>query len=131
MPMPSCDRVIRPEIIYREAAAPRPALLTSSSHGRTDYIDADARDTEKIVQEAIRTLDVSKPVAITMLGILGHILDHDEAYATVDRLLKAVPSGGDFAITDPTHSESSLPNGPTLVPPQRPLSVEAPTASTG
>jgi hypothetical protein len=83
------------------------------------------------VQEAIRTLDVSQPVAITMLGILGHILDHDEAYATVDRLLKAVPSGSYFAITDPTHSESSLPNGPTLVPPQRPLSVEAPTASTG
>jgi hypothetical protein len=41
-----------------------------------------------------------------MLGILGHILDHDEAYATVDRLLKAVPSGSYFAITDPTHSES-------------------------
>ena len=28
------------------------------------------------------------------------ILDHDEAYATVDRLLKAVPSGSYFAITD-------------------------------
>ena len=82
------------------------ALLTSSPQGRTDYIDADARDTEKIVQEASRTLDFSQPVAITMLGILGHILDHDEAYATVDRLLKAVPSGSYFAITDPTHSES-------------------------
>ncbi len=82
------------------------ALLTSAPQGRTEYIDADARDTEKIVQEASRTLDFTEPVAITMLGVLGHILDDDEAYATVDRLLKAVPSGSYFAITDPTHSES-------------------------
>jgi O-methyltransferase involved in polyketide biosynthesis len=82
------------------------ALLTSAPQGRTDYIDADARDTEKILQMAGRTLDFNQPVAITMLGILGHIVDDEEAYAIVDRLLKAVPSGSYFAITDPTHSES-------------------------
>jgi O-methyltransferase involved in polyketide biosynthesis len=82
------------------------ALLTSTPEGRTDYIDADARDSETILRAAGRTLDLTQPVAITMLGILGHILDDDEAYATVDRLLKAVPSGSYFAITDPTHSES-------------------------
>jgi S-adenosyl methyltransferase len=82
------------------------ALLTSSSQGRTDYIDADARDTDKILQGAARTLDFSQPVAITMLGILGHIMDDNEAYAIVDRLKKATPSGSYLAITDPTHSPS-------------------------
>jgi hypothetical protein len=82
------------------------ALLTTSPQGRTDYIDADARDTDKILQEASRTLDFSQPVAITMLGILGHITDDDEAYAIVDRLNKGTASGSYLAICDPTHSES-------------------------
>ena len=82
------------------------ALLTSTPEGRTDYIDADARDTDKVLQSAARTLDFTQPVAITMLGVLGHILDDDEANAIVDRLLDAVPSGSYLAITDPTHSES-------------------------
>jgi O-methyltransferase involved in polyketide biosynthesis len=82
------------------------ALLTSSSQGRTDYIDADARDTDEIVRVASRTIDFSQPVAITMLGILGHIMDDDDAYATVERLKKATSSGSYLAITDPTHSES-------------------------
>jgi O-methyltransferase involved in polyketide biosynthesis len=82
------------------------ALLTSSTQGRTDYIDADARDTDEILRVSSRTLDFSQPVAITMLGILGHITDDDEAYAIVDRLKEAIPSGSYLAITDPTHSES-------------------------
>jgi hypothetical protein len=82
------------------------ALLTSTPEGRTDYIDADARDTDRVLQSAAGTLDFTEPVAITMLGVLGHILDDDEANAIVDRLLDAVPSGSYLAITDPTHSES-------------------------
>jgi O-methyltransferase involved in polyketide biosynthesis len=82
------------------------ALLTSTPQGATDYIDADARDTAKILQSAAKTLDFTQPVAITMLGVLGHVLDDDEAIAIVDQLLDAVPSGSYLAITDPTHSES-------------------------
>jgi hypothetical protein len=82
------------------------ALLTSTPQGATDYIDADARDTGKILQSAAKTLDFTQPVAITMLGVLGHILDDDEAIAIVDQLLDAVPAGSYLAITDPTHSES-------------------------
>ena len=82
------------------------ALLTSAPEGATDYIDADARDTDRIMREAGRTLDFSKPVAITMLGVLGHVMDDDEAYAIVDQLMAATPAGSYFAITDPTHSES-------------------------
>ncbi|MGH8773866.1 MAG: SAM-dependent methyltransferase [Jiangellaceae bacterium] len=82
------------------------ALLSSTPQGPTDYIDADARDTDEILQRAARTLDFTQPVAITMLGFLGHVLDDDEANTIVNRLLDAVPSGSYLAITDPTHSDS-------------------------
>jgi len=44
------------------------ALLTSSAGGATDYIEADARDAGTILQGAAATLDLTRPVAITMLG---------------------------------------------------------------
>ena len=37
------------------------ALLTSTSEGACDYIDADMRDTATILSEAARTLDFSRP----------------------------------------------------------------------
>ncbi|HXL20521.1 MAG TPA: SAM-dependent methyltransferase, partial [Streptosporangiaceae bacterium] len=37
------------------------ALLTSSPEGATDYVDADLRNPGKILHEAARTLDFSKP----------------------------------------------------------------------
>jgi hypothetical protein len=39
-------------------------LLTSTSTGATDYLDADARDTSKILAAAAATLDFEKPVAV-------------------------------------------------------------------
>jgi ubiquinone/menaquinone biosynthesis C-methylase UbiE len=69
------------------------ALLTSKPEGVTDYVDADLRDPVKILKEAERTLDFSKPVAITLIAILHHITDIDEAHSIVRRLMEAVPSG--------------------------------------
>jgi S-adenosyl methyltransferase len=80
------------------------ALLTSSPEGATDYIDADVRDPDKILQEAARTLDFSQPVAVLLLGILGNIADDDEARSIVKRLVDAVPSGSYVAINDGTNT---------------------------
>jgi O-methyltransferase involved in polyketide biosynthesis len=55
------------------------ALLVSSPEGATDYIEADVRDTGTILRRAADTLDFSRPVAITMLGILPFIGDDAEA----------------------------------------------------
>src|SRR2546423_7262591 len=55
------------------------ALLTSSAEGGTDYLDADIHDPDKILQGATGTLDFSQPVALMMLGILGHVTDFEEA----------------------------------------------------
>ena len=45
------------------------ALLTSTSEGATDYLHADLRDPGAIIDGAARTLDLARPVAITMLGV--------------------------------------------------------------
>ena len=78
------------------------ALLTSTSEGKTDYIEADVRDTATILQQAAQTLDFNEPVALILLGIMEHIIDDDEAYAIVNRLLDALPSGSYLVLSDAT-----------------------------
>jgi hypothetical protein len=79
------------------------ALPVSTPEGATDYIDADVRDPDKILQDAARTLDFSQPIALMMLGIRGNVLDDDKAYAIMNRLLDAVPSGSYLALEDGTN----------------------------
>ncbi|MBO0808773.1 MAG: SAM-dependent methyltransferase [Actinobacteria bacterium] len=75
------------------------ALLTSGPHGATDYIDADLRNTATILEKAARTLDFSRPVAVTLLMILHAISDEDDPYGIVATLMDAVPSGSYLAIS--------------------------------
>ncbi len=77
------------------------ALLTGTSQGATAYIDADLRDTRKVLDAAARTLDFTAPVAIMLLGILHLIQDAEDPYGIVARLLNAVPSGSYLAISHP------------------------------
>jgi hypothetical protein len=82
------------------------ALLTSSDEGRTAYIDSDVENPERILTEAARTLDLSRPVALTMIGILGNVADYDEARAIVRRFLDAVPPGSYLAVSDGTSTSA-------------------------
>jgi len=78
------------------------ALLTSTSEGATDYLHADLRDPGAIIDGAARTLDLARPVAITMLGVLWHVLDNEDAREIISTLMDAVPSGSYLAIAHPT-----------------------------
>ena len=49
------------------------ALLTSSPEGRTDYLQADLRDTDTILKGAARTLDLTRPVAILLIAVVHFI----------------------------------------------------------
>jgi hypothetical protein len=69
------------------------ALLTSSPEGKTDYIEADLRDTETILSGAARTLDFGQPVAVLLLAVLHFIPDSDDPYGIVGQLMAAMPSG--------------------------------------
>jgi hypothetical protein len=79
------------------------ALLISTPEGATNYIDADLREPDKILQAAARTLDFTQPIALILSGILGHITDDDEAYAIVDRLLDALPPASYLSLSDGTN----------------------------
>jgi len=74
------------------------ALLTSTPHGVTDYVEADLHDPDKILREAARTLDFTQPVALTLLGVLNFVIDDDVAQAVIDRLLDAVVPGSYLVI---------------------------------
>jgi hypothetical protein len=75
------------------------ALLTSHEAGATEYIDADLRDTGKILGPAARLLDFTKPVAVTLLMILHVIPDSDDPHALVARVMDAMPSGSYLALS--------------------------------
>jgi hypothetical protein len=76
------------------------ALLTSSPEGVTDYIEADVRDPAKILEEAARTLDFTRPIGLMMLGVLGQIPDSDDPHGIVRRLVDALPQGSYLVIED-------------------------------
>jgi S-adenosyl methyltransferase len=84
------------------------ALLTSSPQGATTYVDADLRDPERILQEAARTLDLSQPIGIMLMGILGHIADDDEARSIVRRLVGGVSSGSYLTMNDGTDTSEEV-----------------------
>ncbi len=76
------------------------ALLTSVT-APTAYVDADARDTKKILDQAMTTLDFSQPVAVMLIGLLHCIPDADDPYGIVRDLMSAVPPGSYLAISHP------------------------------
>ncbi len=77
------------------------ALLTASTPGTTSYLDADLRDTSKILTEAAALLDFRKPIGILLIGVLQLIPDEDDPRAIVTRLIEAVPPGSWLAIFHP------------------------------
>jgi hypothetical protein len=81
------------------------ALLIGSEPGSTEYIDADVRDTGKILDQASRFLDFTKPTAVTLLALLHAVPDSDDPQAIVGKLMDAVPAGSYLAIS---HAGSDL-----------------------
>jgi trans-aconitate methyltransferase len=77
------------------------ALLTGRRAGTTSYLDADLRDTAKILAEAAALLDFRKPIGVLLIGILQLIPDEDDPRSIVARLMKAVPPDSWLAIFHP------------------------------
>jgi len=84
------------------------ALLTSTPEGACDYIDADLRDTGKILNQAARTLDFTRPVALMMLGIVGQIPDSDQPGSIINQLMTPMPSGSYLALSDGVNTSETF-----------------------
>jgi hypothetical protein len=80
------------------------ALLTSSPAGATAYVDADLRDTDKILgdPDVRHTLDFSRPVALMLVAIMHFIPDDDDPYGIVARLVDALPAGSYLVVSHAT-----------------------------
>jgi S-adenosyl methyltransferase len=77
------------------------ALLASSPHGATHYIEADLRDPASILGRAASTLDYGRPVALMLLLILHLITDEADPYGIVSTLLDALPRGSYLVVSHP------------------------------
>jgi hypothetical protein len=75
------------------------SLLTSSPAGAVDYLDADLRDPQAILERAARTLDFSRPVAVMLIAVMHLIVDEDDPYRIVAQLMDAVPAGSYLALS--------------------------------
>jgi len=78
------------------------ALLKSTPEGACDYLQADLRDPDTILARAARTIDFGRPVALMLLAVLQFILDEQDPYGLVSRLVAALPSGSYLVISHPT-----------------------------
>jgi hypothetical protein len=76
------------------------ALLSSRPEGACDYVDADLREPAQILTAAARTLDFSQPVAVLLMGVLGHVSDYGTARAAVDGLVSHCAPGSYLALAD-------------------------------
>jgi trans-aconitate methyltransferase len=76
------------------------ALLVNTPPGMTDYLDADLNRPDEILRGAARTLEFSKPIAVTLLGILEFVTDN--AYGILQRLMGSMVPGSHLVIAHPT-----------------------------
>ena len=84
------------------------ALLVSGPQGSTDYIQADVEDPDTVLAGAAETLDLTRPVGLTLLSMLGHIPDPDAAARLVRRYTSRLASGSYLAVCDSIDSPEML-----------------------
>ncbi|GAB2853394.1 SAM-dependent methyltransferase [Actinocorallia aurea] len=79
------------------------ALFEDAEEGETAYLSADLRDPDNIIAAAHDTLDFGEPIALLLMGVLGHIPDDNVVRALLRRLLTALPRGSYLALYDGTN----------------------------
>ncbi|GIG88414.1 SAM-dependent methyltransferase [Plantactinospora endophytica] len=81
------------------------ALLTSSPEGKSAYIERDLRDPQSILDapELHATLDLGRPVGLTLVAILHFVRDFEDPYGAVGRLVAALPSGSFVVLSHGTY----------------------------
>ncbi|MGX1507516.1 UNVERIFIED_CONTAM: hypothetical protein RKD43_006141 [Streptomyces graminofaciens] len=78
------------------------ALLRSSREGITDYVQADVREPGRILDQARKNLDLTRPVALSLVALTHFLGDEDRPYGLVARLVDALPSGSYLVLSQLT-----------------------------
>ncbi|MFI5754756.1 SAM-dependent methyltransferase [Streptomyces sp. NPDC051569] len=88
-------------IVLRHAEA----LLVSAPGGRTDYIQADVRRPEVILEHARTLLDFRRPIALSLIALMHFIPDGEDPYGITRTLVDALPSGSYLLLSHTTFDE--------------------------
>ncbi|MFD5033880.1 SAM-dependent methyltransferase [Streptomyces sp. NPDC058220] len=88
-------------IVLRHAEA----LLISRPEGVTDYIQADVREPEAILDHARGVLDFDRPIALSLIALMHFISDDQDPYSIVRTLVDALPAGSYLVLS---HAASDL-----------------------
>ncbi|WP_033338507.1 SAM-dependent methyltransferase [Catenuloplanes japonicus] len=83
-------------------------LLTSRREGATAFILADVRDTAALLRAAARTLDLTRPVAVILSGVLAHLPTAAGARDAAQHLMAALPSGSHLVVIDGVDTNPAL-----------------------
>jgi hypothetical protein len=83
------------------------ALLVSGRDGATDYVQADLREVDRILERAAETLDFSQPVGLMLIAVLQYIPDADDPFALTAALLDALPAGSHLVVSHPASDIAS------------------------
>src|SRR5580704_2911023 len=89
-----------PAVLVHARALLRTSMLASTPEGTVSYVDADLRDVTAVLAGLAQSLDLERPVALIMLGVLGHLEDHGAARSITSQLMDALPPGSYLAIAD-------------------------------
>ncbi|MEV2215555.1 SAM-dependent methyltransferase [Streptomyces sp. NPDC050997] len=88
-------------IVLRHAEA----LLQSTAEGTTTYVHADVRDPDTILRLASANLDLSRPVALSLVALthyLGTDPDGDDVYGLLERYVSALVPGSYLILSQVT-----------------------------
>jgi S-adenosyl methyltransferase len=89
-----------PAVLLQAKALLGNPMLASTQDGTVCYTDADLRDVAAVLAAAGSALRLSRPVALIMLGILGHVDDYGAARSITSQLVDALPAGSYLVIAD-------------------------------
>ncbi|GHE72097.1 hypothetical protein GCM10014715_27890 [Streptomyces spiralis] len=88
-------------IVLRHAQA----LLRGSAEGCTEYVHADVRDPDTILRAAAESLDLSRPVALSLVALthyLGDAADGDDVHGLLKRYVDALAPGSHLILSQVT-----------------------------
>ncbi|WP_406412879.1 SAM-dependent methyltransferase [Streptomyces sp. NBC_01614] len=88
-------------IVLRHAEA----LLHGTAEGSTDYVHADVRDVDMLLGRAGESLDLGRPVALSLVALthyLGADADGDDVYGLLEKYVAALAPGSHLILSQVT-----------------------------
>jgi hypothetical protein len=115
-----------PAIIMHAKTLLTDPMQASSPEGVVSYLDADLRDVAAVLAGAAASLELTKPVALIMLGVLGYLEDFGAVRSIVSRPRRGqLPAGRRRGVRGPGGRR-----GPAAVQPER-VRAALPAAQPG